>query len=129
MIDLYVNGSNLYTTQMGCNSSIAMGYEKDIDCYFIQLISDENGRSNSWRINMRKDQALEVCNGIIAMAHPEFYFGKKKRERIRDAIRKSECVEIDYSGMSSDEVQELDDALDLIFACARLLGGDKNNGK
>ena len=128
MIDLYVNGSSLYITQMGCNSSITMGYDKELDLYFIQLINDENGKSNSWRINMRKDQALEVCNGIIAMAHPEFHFCEKKREKIRDAIRKSECVDVDYSDMTKEEIKELDDALDLIFACARLLGG-KTNGK
>ena len=72
---------------------------------------------------MSKKQAQDVCNGIIATAHQEFRFSEKKRELIRNAIKRAECIEIDYSGMSSDEVQELDDALDLIFACARLLGG------
>lgn len=124
MIDLYVNGSSLFTTQMGNNSSIAMGYEKDHDLYFIQLINDDLGRSHSWRFNMSKKQAQDVCNGIIATAHQEFRFSEKKRELIRNAIKRAECMEIDYSGMSSDEVQELDDALDLIFACARLLGGE-----
>ena len=123
MIDLYVNGSSLFTTWLVLNSSVAMGYEKEHDDYFIQMINDEFGKSNSWRINMRKDQAQDVCNGMIATAHPEFRYGEKKRELIRKAIKRAECIEIDYSGMSSDEVQELDDALDLIFACARLLGG------
>ena len=125
MIDLYVNGSSLFTTRLGMNSSVAMGYEKEHDDYFIQMINDDHGRSNSWRIYMSKEQAQDVCNGMIATAHPEFRFSEKKRELIRKAIKRAECMEIDYSGMSSDEVQELDDALDLIFACARLLGGEK----
>lgn len=125
MIDLYVNGSSLFTTRLGMNSSVAMGYEKEHDDYFIQMINDDHGRSNSWRIYMSKEQAQDVCNGMIATAHPEFHFSEKKRELIRKAIKRAECMEIDYSGMSADEVEELDNALDLIFACARLLGGEK----
>lgn len=38
---------------------------------------------------------------------------------IKDAIRIAECVAVDYSGMTEDEVKEMDEALDLIFRCAR----------
>lgn len=38
---------------------------------------------------------------------------------IKDAIRIAECVEIDYSGMTENEVKEMDEALDVIFSCAR----------
>lgn len=40
-------------------------------------------------------------------------------KRLRKAIRIAECVAVDYSGMTQDEINEMDDALDVIFRCAR----------
>ena len=42
-----------------------------------------------------------------------------KAERVKKAIKKAECFEIDYSGMTEDEVYELDCALDTVFQAAK----------
>ncbi|WP_407461649.1 hypothetical protein [Methanobrevibacter sp.] len=38
---------------------------------------------------------------------------------IKDAIKIAECVEVDYSGMTEEEIEQMDNALDVIFKCAR----------
>ena len=40
-------------------------------------------------------------------------------EQVLKAIKRSECFEIDYSGMTDDEVSELDNAIDTVFAAAK----------
>ena len=40
-------------------------------------------------------------------------------EQVLNAIKKAECFEIDYSGMTEDEVYELDNAIDLVFKAAK----------
>lgn len=48
-------------------------------------------------------------------------------KRLRKAIRIAECVAVDYSGMSNDEVNDLDASLDLIFKIARLIAKEGDN--
>lgn len=38
---------------------------------------------------------------------------------LREALKIAECVEIDYSGMTEEEVEELDTAIDKIFEAAK----------
>lgn len=38
---------------------------------------------------------------------------------VRQAIKRAECFEIDYSGMTDDEIYELDHAIDTIFKAAK----------
>ena len=40
-------------------------------------------------------------------------------DQVLQAIKRAECVEIDYSGMKEDEVVELDNAIDTVFAAAK----------
>lgn len=40
-------------------------------------------------------------------------------DQVLKAIKRAECFEIDYSGMSEDEVQELDNAIDTVFKAAK----------
>lgn len=40
-------------------------------------------------------------------------------ERLRAAYKVAENVNVDYSGMTPEEIKELDDALDIIFTIAR----------
>ena len=38
---------------------------------------------------------------------------------LKEAIKRAECIEIDYSGMTEKEVEELDTAIDKIFEAAK----------
>lgn len=38
---------------------------------------------------------------------------------LKEAIKKSECVDIDYGDRTPEEIKELDEALDVVFAVAR----------
>lgn len=38
---------------------------------------------------------------------------------LKEAIKRAECIEIDYSGMTEEEVEELDTAIDKIFEAAK----------
>lgn len=40
-------------------------------------------------------------------------------DQVLQAIKRAECFEIDYSGMTEDEVVELDNAIDTVFAAAK----------
>ena len=47
---------------------------------------------------------------------------------LMDAIKKTECIEVDYSNMDEVEIAEFDEALDMVFKAARdmaKLKGDK----
>ena len=46
-------------------------------------------------------------------------FNMLKAENIRIAIKRSECVEIDYTGMTDEERYEIDCALDTVFQAAK----------
>lgn len=50
---------------------------------------------------------------------------------LKEAIKKAECIEIDYSGMTEEEVEELDTAIDKVFEAAKkyseLDGQDKTD--
>lgn len=46
-------------------------------------------------------------------------------KRLRKAIKIAECVDVDYSGMSNDEINDLDASLDLIFKIARLIAKEE----
>lgn len=38
---------------------------------------------------------------------------------LKEAIKRAECFEIDYSGMTEEEVEELDTAIDKVFEAAK----------
>ena len=44
---------------------------------------------------------------------------RKEAEKLKKAIQLTECISIDYEDRSEEEINELDDALDVIFGCAR----------
>ena len=43
---------------------------------------------------------------------------KMTADQVKKAIKNSECFEIDYSGMTKEEKEELDDGLDMVFRAA-----------
>lgn len=46
---------------------------------------------------------------------------------IKEAIKKAECVDVDYGSRTPEEIEELDEALDIIFASARKLAEIQDN--
>lgn len=38
---------------------------------------------------------------------------------LKEAIKKSECVDVDYGDRTPEEIKELDEALDVVFSVAR----------
>lgn len=44
---------------------------------------------------------------------------RKEAEKLKEAIQLTECISIDYEDRTKEEIEELDDALDVIFGCAR----------
>ena len=40
-------------------------------------------------------------------------------DQVLQAIKRAECFEVDYSGMSEDEVESLDNAIDTVFKAAK----------
>lgn len=40
-------------------------------------------------------------------------------QKITAAIKRAECFEVDYSGMTEEEINELDYAIDTVFAAAK----------
>ena len=49
-----------------------------------------------------------------------------------EAIKKTECLEVDYDGMgfeTQEEVEEFDNALDLIFKAAREVADQRGETK
>lgn len=40
-------------------------------------------------------------------------------DQVLQAIKRAECFEVDYNGMTEDEVVELDNAIDTVFAAAK----------
>ena len=53
------------------------------------------------------------------------------KRKLSEAIRKAEDMNVDYRGLTDEEVEELDDAITQVFAAARFLsgGGEDVQGK
>lgn len=44
---------------------------------------------------------------------------RKEAEKLKEAIQLTECISIDYEDADEEEIKKIDDALDVIFGCAR----------
>lgn len=40
-------------------------------------------------------------------------------DQVLQAIKRAECFEVDYRGMSEDEIESLDNAIDTVFKAAK----------
>ena len=115
-----------FTTSLGKGSCVSVGCDAELGNYHLEFSSSDSFSRSRWRMNMNEEQAQRVCSGMMEILG--IIPIKKNREKIREAIRKAECVEFDHSGMSDQEIKELDDALDLIFTCARFLSQEEKHG-
>ena len=59
---------------------------------------------------------LDDCDRCI-------YSTENSRRELYKAIKTAENMSVDYTGMTEEEVTELDDAIEQIFAAARFLSG------
>jgi len=59
---------------------------------------------------------LDDCDKCI-------YSTENSRRELYKAIKTAENMSVDYTGMTEEEVTELDDAIEQIFAAARFLSG------
>lgn len=59
---------------------------------------------------------LDDCDKCI-------YSTENSRKKLSEAIETAENMSVDYTGLTDEEVTELDDAIEQIFAAARFLSG------
>lgn len=108
-----------FLTTLG-HSTLSVGYDATADLFFLKFEDEDLLSRTAWKMLMNREQAEKVCRGFMKLLGL-MPLGEKHREKLSQAIKTAECFSVDYGDMSAEEIQKMDDALELIFQCARIM--------